>query len=161
MISENSARQDNLAHARIKAVKESLALKEKGEVEAAGILESNISKVDQVASSLSEKIRECVEKKEKFTHILLENREKAEKIVGEIENLNDEIRVITSKIDQSDPNPTVKVSGLITSKTIIMGVKSSIILPDDMKGVSITEIKITDPEAKGPPRWEMSIRKLR
>lgn len=161
VIAEHISRKENLTQARQKAQKEIAALREKGDMEAAAILEANVGKVDLVVSSVSEKIRESMLKKDTLSQILTANRAKAEKIIEEIETLNEEIRVISSKVDQSESSPTVKVSGLITSTTIIMGLKSSIILPDDLKRVQITEIKISDPEAKGPTRWEMAIRKLR
>lgn len=160
-ISENTLKKENLSQARQKALKEIAILKEKGETDFVGILEANVSKAELALSSVSAAIKEAIIKKDSIFQMLTASRLKAEKVIEEIEKLNDDIRIISSKVNQSECDPTVKVTGMVTSKTIIMGIKSSIILQEDMKHVRITEIKITDPEAKGPPRWEMAIRKLK
>ncbi|MBU0994805.1 MAG: DUF342 domain-containing protein [Proteobacteria bacterium] len=159
-LTENTLTRDNIAKAREKALKEIEKLKANGEDDYAAIVEAQIPKAEAALTSVSEEIKKNIARQNQAGELLAANRAKAEDVMAAIEKLNEEIRIISNKVDQAENNPMVKVSGQISAKTIIMGMKSSLILQDDVRNVHINEIKISDPEAKGPPRWEMNIRKM-
>ena len=153
--------KENLLKAREKGERALEELVKKGEQAGISILEGQMVKVLGTLEAVDRQIEETGEKYRRITEIVNAGREKVGQIVCVIEQLNEEIRLISSKVDSSERNAMVKVTGQIASKTIIMGTKSSIVLQDNIKGAMINEIRIVDQESKGAPRWEMNIRKIK
>lgn len=107
------------------------------------------------------KIEECFNHQDRFLDIILSGMASIESNIQKIEILNEEISGLTSKSQSTEGKSIVKVKKQLFAKTMIFGKYSSIVTQEDLKNVIISEVRITDPEGRVPPRWEMQVKKTK
>ena len=132
-------------------------------------LSGNIKKISRTEKELDEAIRElkqvCSALAAMFAHqdrdleAILTGRKGIEKGILRIESLNETIRMLKGKQNEVQGVVKVSVKGEIVSKTVVAGKHASLILQENFRNITITEIRKVDQEEKGAVRWEMEIKK--
>ena len=129
----------------------------------------NIKKIDRTKKELETVCGELKHVSSSFAAVfahqdrdldaILARRKVMEHGIRKIESVNETIRLLADKRNEKQGVVKVTVNGQIVSRTVVSGRHASIILQEDLKNVTITEIRKVDQEGKGAVRWEMEVKK--
>lgn len=129
------------------------------DVKELSMIEREIKENKHSLNEASKKIDRLFSNHDKLLDAVLGAMDSIERTIIEIENLNEDIAILVEKRDKESGKAVVKVRNKIFSKTMVSGKHTSIVLQEDLRNINISEVRISDPQKKVPPRWEMELKK--